>query len=398
METQVEMRETLPPPITVHVDEKESEQGAKEHEKKEKKEHEKEEKEEKEHEKKEKKEHEKEEKEKEKQHRRSLGEPEPSFSTFINDVVEMEEEPEKERREEEEDKNPRKRKIRLIKDIFIHIIWVSMGALMIYYIVLIITPFVDSKSLPTSTVTYSTNATLLFPAVTICNWNQVLGPYFDYENITLVDCFNWFLNTSCVSEFSYVVVITTFGNFSCYVFNNDTSNIYNSSQTGFGGSFSVLFSITTPPSTYLYRTGLQATFDAVGVVPDVYNEIRFAPPGYDSFYGIQVVATTFNNVTNSSDQGPFFTYNTLYSATTLSNQPSNSSELYVSVSFAFQTLNLQDISYDSTYKLTNLFGDFSGMVGVLMGIDVIKLSASIPVMILACRKRKLSYVTEHFTG
>jgi len=326
-------------------------------------------------------------------------EPEPSFSTFINDVVEMEEEPEKERREEEEDKDPRKRKIRIIKDVFVHIIWIAMGSLMIYYFYLIISQYLGSKSQPTSTVTYSTNITLLFPAVTICNWNQVINnTYEDYENLTMLDCFNWQNNETCVPLFTYEVIPTSFGNFNCYVFNNDTNHVYNSSQTGFGGSFSALFLVTQPPSNYLFRTGLQVTFDAPGTVPDVYNEIRFAPPGYDSFYGIQVVSTTYENESNPNNQGPFFSYNTLYSATTLPFGVANKTDALVSISFAFQTLNLQDIDYASTYKITNLFGDFSGMIGVLMGIDVIKLSASIPVMILACRKRKLKYVTEHFTG
>jgi len=275
-----------------------------------------------------------------------------------------------------------------------------MGSLMIYYFYLIISQYISSSQQPTSTVTYSTNATLLFPSVTICNWNQVLinESFEDFENLTMIDCFNWQENDTCVDQFKYQIITTSFGNFNCYVFNNDTEHIYNSSQTGFGGSFSALFLISQPPGNYLFRTGLQATFDSPGTIPDVYNEIRFAPPGYDSFYGIQVVATTFENETEVALQGPFYTFNTLYSTTTLPFGVTNTSEVLVSVSFAFQTLNLQDIDYSSTYKITNLSGDFSGMIGVLMGIDVIKLSASIPVMILACRKRKLKYVTEHFTG
>ena len=48
---------------------------------------------------------------------------------------------------------------------------------------------------------------------------------------------------------------------------------------------------------------------------------------------------------------------------------------YISVSWAFDTLNLQQITYASQYTLENFFGDFAGMIGTLMGLDMVKVAA-----------------------
>jgi hypothetical protein len=43
------------------------------------------------------------------------------------------------------------------------------------------------------------------------------------------------------------------------------------------------------------RIGIQATFANSGDIPDVFNEVRFAPIGFDSFYALQQIITTYDS-------------------------------------------------------------------------------------------------------
>jgi len=209
--------------------------------------------------------------------------------------------------------------------------------------------------------------------------------------------------TNCDPDaWKFINIVTDQGTFNCYYFNNDTNNVQTSSNIGFSGSFSLLFEVENPPDDYSFRTGLQATFVRTGAWPDIYNEIRFASPGEDTFFGIQAVETTFQNESDPALQGPFVTYDTSYALTRLpvgllSNRTGNNSAL-ISVSFAFQTLNLQKIVYSSTYSVANLLGDFAGVVGTVLGLDLMKLLAGIPVAILAARKRDIGKIVDHFSG
>jgi len=51
---------------------------------------------------------------------------------------------------------------------------------------------------------------------------------------------------------------------------------------------------------------------------------------------------------------------------------------YIGVSFAFDALNVQEILFSVDYTILNFFGDFAGMIGTLMGLDVIKVAISLP--------------------
>jgi len=302
-----------------------------------------------------------------------------------------------------EAKAKRIKKTKIMKLVFINIVWFTVGVVMAYYSYLILEQFITAIHVPGNTLTFVQNSSLYWPTVTICNWNQNVNGAIDlapdYTNLTLQQCYNWAANNGSgapcdANLFTYQAINTAFGIFNCYVFNNDSSNVLNSSTTGFAGSLSVLFTITSPPTNYYYRIGLQVTLDYIGIPPDLYNEIRFAPPAYDAFYGIQAIETTFSN----NNTGPFYSYSTSYSSTLLPSTPPNSSTEYVSVSFSFQTLNMEVIQYATQYTVINLLGDFSGMIGVLMGMDMIKLSASLPVCFAVCGEGEFSEVTEHFSG
>jgi len=88
----------------------------------------------------------------------------------------------------------------------------------------------------------------------------------------------------------------------------------------------------------------------------------------------------------------------VYSTIALINQPTINGTGLVAVSFSFQTLSVLIIEYDFTYSKANFFGDFAGMLGTLMGLDTIKVAASIPVFLLAIKKRRPGDIGEHFNG
>jgi len=70
----------------------------------------------------------------------------------------------------------------------------------------------------------------------------------------------------------------------------------------------------------------------------------------------------------------------------------------VGISFAFATLSAQFVFFDISYQLNNLFGDFAGMIGTVMGLDAIKFSASLPLMFLAVKYRTVSALADHYNG
>eukprot|EP01113_Clastostelium_recurvatum_P047809 TRINITY_DN858_c0_g1_i1.p1 TRINITY_DN858_c0_g1~~TRINITY_DN858_c0_g1_i1.p1 ORF type:complete len:112 (+),score=14.79 TRINITY_DN858_c0_g1_i1:331-666(+) len=71
---------------------------------------------------------------------------------------------------------------------------------------------------------------------------------------------------------------------------------------------------------------------------------------------------------------------------------------YIGVSFAFKTLSVQTVTYDPQYTLANFWGDFAGMIGTLMGLDVVKVASGLIVLGTAIRKKNIWYLQDHFNG
>jgi hypothetical protein len=303
---------------------------------------------------------------------------------------------------EEPDNEDKKKWKHRCKNIFLGIVWLAVTGVMAWYMSIILVQFFYQT--PGSTVTYTTRDGENLPSVTICNWNQIIDDVYTPDtNLTMVECYKWSIEDVCPpGTFQYTQVPTDYGVFNCYLFNSDTENPITSEVTGFAGSYSALFEIVLPiyppAEQFAYRAGLQVSFSEIGVVPDVYNEIRFAPPGVDSFYGVRLVETTYKNETVEANQGPFTSYETVYSTIALINQPTINGTGLVAVSFSFQTLSVLIIEYDKTYSQANFFGDFAGMLGTLMGLDTIKVAASIPVFLLAVKKRRPGDIGDHFNG
>lgn len=71
---------------------------------------------------------------------------------------------------------------------------------------------------------------------------------------------------------------------------------------------------------------------------------------------------------------------------------------YFGLSFAYQTLSKQTIQFSIGYTIDNLFGDFAGMIGTLMGLDTIKVAAGLPLFYLAAKMKSMKILEDHFNG
>jgi len=78
--------------------------------------------------------------------------------------------------------------------------------------------------------------------------------------------------------------------------------------------------------------------------------------------------------------------------------PANDSYAFIGVSFAYQTLNQELDIFFTSYTLQNFWGDFAGMIGTLMGLDVIKVASAIPVSVVAFRLKSINPLEDHFNG
>ncbi|PRP80759.1 hypothetical protein PROFUN_11499 [Planoprotostelium fungivorum] len=293
--------------------------------------------------------------------------------------------------------------------LYMLIVWLVAFAVFFYYIYKIATQYQSNKENPTSSLSVSTVDVVPLPKVVICNWNQYTGSdgaaglsTCPSCRLNLVNCTVNADNSICIDQWKHQIFVTPNGTFDCFIFNNDTKNPIYSNQTGYSGSYTTVWSIVKPPAVTppINRAGVQASFiwpEKEITDADIFGEYRFAPYNFDTLFAIQWLQTVHQEDGYSGDEPETDYFDTISSATNL---VTNSSDpgTYVSVSFAFQSLNVNVNTYFTSYTLENFWGDFAGMIGTLMGLDVLKVSAGIPIGYLAFKMRTLVPVEEHFNG
>jgi len=291
-------------------------------------------------------------------------------------------------------------------------VWIASGTIMAWYFAQIIEQYQQSVASPVSAVTYITEQRLPFPTVVICNWNQ-LGSLQEPNpgnqtcpqcQLTLSSCFDWNNNIDCSQDWVLETIQTRGGLFYCGVYNQNPANITYSAAIGYSGSIATVWQVLDfpaedPPEN---RAGVQATFlvdDGTPIDPEgIWDEVRFARPGFDSFFAMQLVSTVHDELSSSDSNYNVTSYATVVSQVTLL-YPQNPNYSYVGVSFAFQgSLSQEIIQFDIGYTLNNLFGDFSGMLGTLMGLDTIKVFSSLPLVWLSLKLRNINPIEDHFNG
>jgi len=287
--------------------------------------------------------------------------------------------------------------------------WVSLAGVLGYYLSLIAMQYQGAVASPSSTVTLNTQNNAALPRVVVCNWNQngnIESPIPTSPcpecNLTLVSCITVNDSADCSGSWRYSPYQTFAGLFYCFTFNDDPTNIIYSTSTGYGGGYATVWKLdklnsTDPPST---RAGLQVSYllNDGNPISDltIYNEIRFIGLRQDSFFSLQIM-TTINDELDPSDPNFNSTvYSTTQPAVTLLSKSSDPTFDYAGVSFAFQTLNVQETDFGVSYTLTNMFGDFANMIGITHGLDAIKLFSGIPLLIIGIKYRTINNIAEHF--
>ena len=66
-----------------------------------------------------------------------------------------------------------------------------------------------------------------------------------------------------------------------------------------------------------------------------------------------------------------------------------SDEAIVAVTVAYESRAIEVITYQTTYPIVQLFSDFSSMIGTILGLGALKFFYSVPLIILAFRKRSM---------
>jgi hypothetical protein len=78
-------------------------------------------------------------------------------------------------KKEKKKKKKKKEGYTIKSNVYFAICWISLSVLFLYYLYSIVSLLVQSNAVPSSTVQFSQETVLFLPAVTICNWNQVIG-------------------------------------------------------------------------------------------------------------------------------------------------------------------------------------------------------------------------------
>jgi len=297
--------------------------------------------------------------------------------------------------------------------IYMSIIWLIVTAVMILFCVQIVQQFLSSLAAPSSTVLFSTPGTLPLPKLAVCNWNQngIVGAPIPTGPcpqclVALSYCLDLNTTGDCTSLWVHQPIPTFAGLFDCWVFNGDPNNILASKTTGYGGGFATVWEVQLfePLNATAggARAGLQASFllnDGTTIDPLViYNEVNFAPVGQDTFFALQLVSTVHSEKDTSDPLYNVTRFETGISAVSLLSIPTNSSYANIGISFSYQSLSKQEILFSIAYTINNLFGDFAGMIGTLMGLDAIKVSSSIPLFFLAYKLKTFNPLEDHFNG
>jgi len=135
----------------------------------------------------------------------------------------------------------------------------------------------------------------------------------------------------------------------------------------------------------------------------VWDETRFAPVGFDSFYSMQLIQTIHTELAFFDPKYNVTTYDTPVTMVNLLAKGSekaadNSTIGFVGVSFAYQTLSQQDVIFAVQYTISSLFGDLSAVVAAAMGIDLIKISVGVCLLYYALRKTDVSVAANFFNS
>lgn len=292
--------------------------------------------------------------------------------------------------------------------IFFAALWVAVTTLMVIYTIQIVEQYTGQFGNPSNTLSVETLEVIELPQVYVCNWNQVEDNQpCDVCDLELTSCIFIYEESDCIADWKREFFATDNGRFVCYTFNYDKENIVYSKSVAYSGSYSVVFKVNVSapindPTANGYRGGLQVTFGNVGGITadDIYKEIRYAAVDLDTYFGFTAVHTIREDLGPDHENYNTTRYETKSSTLALpvTSHDQNTTVGFVGISFSYETLNVQKITYQYSYSMLNLMGDFAGMLGTLMGLDTIKAMAGIPLIWVAIKMRSCRPLEEKYNG
>jgi len=299
--------------------------------------------------------------------------------------------------------------------LYLALVWVVATGIMVWYTTEIAGQYISALQTPSSAINIDDPIPLPMPTVVVCNWNQDVLAVNTTPSGTCPECFltfeycyNYNATTAaasdCTGEWTHTPIFTSAGLFDCYSYNFDPKTIAQSNSTGYSGSLATVWSVIPLNASIENRAGCQATFGFISpeqnestITPEqIYNEVNFASLGLDTFYAFKLVLTEHLELKNTSDPNYNKTRFDVSSSLTTILVPPSATVGYVGISFSYQTLSKEEDTFSIGYSLLNLFGDFAGMIGTLLGIDTVKVASGIPVLYLAAKWRSLGEIEDHF--
>ncbi|KAG2394052.1 hypothetical protein C9374_003816 [Naegleria lovaniensis] len=282
-----------------------------------------------------------------------------------------------------------------VKEAIMILSWLAAIAFCIWYIYFSAMNFHEAQNSPTTSLSLHETIPLQFPSVTVCNWNAV-DPSCDYCNITLLQATtpNNILGIIETVELphEYFELEQNGQYFKCYGFNYNQNKPLVANYTGYGGSISLFFKAPPVPDDRDARFGLQVTFHEIGTIPNVFSETNFATSGVDNFYTLTKFVTKRLKPRAENPSGIELRWDSKLSTVQLTqNDPS-----VVVISFSYDSLNENQITEILTSSLEGLFGEIAGIVGIFMGIDVLKVLRGVLEIPYAVHAKSLRAIWENF--
>jgi len=257
--------------------------------------------------------------------------------------------------------------------------------------------------------------------VTVCNWNQG-SETCEFCALELIHCIRMLSNstTSDCEPFTRYANFTSSRNtdyFRCVQFNYDKDNVQMSEEVGYGSSISMLFGVPHLQVNYnvtkntatrknsasdlalVLAEGVQITFHLNTDQPNVFEEYNFSPTGVNTFFMLtktietkllrngQSTTTIYWKVKPSTIQLP-----------AQLDRLSTSTEKYVAISVAYETLSTFILTDQVTYLTPNFLGDLAGMTGTMLGMDMIKLFRALLAIPLSLYELSLQPLYHVLTG
>ncbi|EFC39296.1 predicted protein [Naegleria gruberi] len=270
-------------------------------------------------------------------------------------IVEMQEDKNKaEKKKDKKDKKDKKKKKKVkhcckLPTKWYHIItlvgWVVMIGFCIWYIYNSTINYYETLANPTTSLSYVAKLPMAFPNGSDVSYNET-GRLIEEKRINQLG-----------------------SDFNCYVINNSTTDPFSTHKTGYMGSIQLYFTITRPDEDVTgARIGLQISFHEPGTDPDLLAETNYAMPDMDNVFMLTKVYTKRLKPSIENPKLEETRWDSKY--TNIEIVGNDDDGVYITI--AYSSLVQNNIVEIITGTIEGLLGDIAGILGLTMGIDLLK--------------------------